>query len=99
MRSSFKNVALVTLGVILGVGVTMQYSALAHKPVDGMPIEGLHQLAHAWTARPTANCAKGPKANSSAWASRSTRAKKAMSASSPRSRTRRPPVPASRREI
>ena len=48
MRSSFKNVALVTLGVILGVGVTMQYSALAHKPVDGMPIEGLHQLAHAY---------------------------------------------------
>jgi carboxyl-terminal processing protease len=48
MRSSFKNVALVTLGVILGVGVTMQYSALAYKPVDGMPIEGLHQLAHAY---------------------------------------------------
>jgi carboxyl-terminal processing protease len=48
MRSSFKNVALVTLGVILGVGVTMQYSALAHKPVDGMPIEGLHELAHAY---------------------------------------------------
>jgi carboxyl-terminal processing protease len=48
MRSSFKNVALVTLGVILGVGVTMQYSALAHKPVDGIPIEGLHQLAHAY---------------------------------------------------
>jgi carboxyl-terminal processing protease len=48
MRSSFKNVALVTLGVILGVGVTMQYSALAHKPVDGMSIEGMHQLAHAY---------------------------------------------------
>jgi len=48
MRSSFKNVVLVTLGVILGVGVTMQYSALARKPVDGMPIEGLHELAHAY---------------------------------------------------
>ncbi|MBW8899647.1 MAG: S41 family peptidase [Massilia sp.] len=48
MRSSFKNAALITLGVILGVGVTMQYSALAHKPVDGMPIEGLHELAHAY---------------------------------------------------
>jgi carboxyl-terminal processing protease len=48
MRSSFKNVALVTLGVILGVGVTMQYSALAHKPVAGMPIEGLHQLAQVY---------------------------------------------------
>jgi len=49
MRSSFKNAALVTLGVILGVGVTMQYSALARKPVDGMPIAGLHQLAHAYS--------------------------------------------------
>jgi carboxyl-terminal processing protease len=48
MRSSFKNVALITLGVVLGIGVTMQYSALAHRPVDGMPIEGLRQLAHAY---------------------------------------------------
>ncbi|WP_198119043.1 S41 family peptidase [Massilia rhizosphaerae] len=48
MRSSFKNVALITLGVILGVGVTMQYSALANKPVDGMPVDGLRQLAHAY---------------------------------------------------
>ena len=49
MRATFKNVGLVTLGVILGVAVTMQFSALAHKPVeDAMPIDSLHQLAHAY---------------------------------------------------
>jgi len=49
MRPSFKNAGLLTLGVILGVAVTMQYSALARKPVaDGMPIDSLRQLADAW---------------------------------------------------
>ncbi len=49
MRPSFKNAGLVTLGVILGVAVTMQFSALAHKPVaDGMPIDSLRRLADAW---------------------------------------------------
>jgi carboxyl-terminal processing protease len=46
MASRFKNYGLVTLGVILGVGVTMQFSSLATKPVeDGMPIDALHQVA------------------------------------------------------
>jgi carboxyl-terminal processing protease len=49
MRPTFKNAALVTLGAVLGVAVTMQFSALATKPVaDGMPIENLHQLAAAY---------------------------------------------------
>ncbi|WP_296951611.1 S41 family peptidase [uncultured Massilia sp.] len=49
MRPTFKNAGLVTLGVILGVAVTMQFSALAHKPVaDGMPIDSLRRLADAW---------------------------------------------------
>ncbi|QJD99912.1 S41 family peptidase [Massilia forsythiae] len=49
MRANYKNAGLVTLGVILGVAVTMQFSALAHKPVeDAMPIDSLHQLAHAY---------------------------------------------------
>jgi carboxyl-terminal processing protease len=42
----FKNASLVTLGVVLGVAVTMQFSALAQKPVeDGIPVESLQQLA------------------------------------------------------
>ena len=46
MGSSLKHYGLVTLGVILGVGVTMQFSSLAHKPVeDGMPVEALRQVA------------------------------------------------------
>jgi carboxyl-terminal processing protease len=46
MGSKLKHSALLTLGVILGVAVTMQFSALAQKPVDnGMPIESLRQLA------------------------------------------------------
>ena len=49
MRPTFKNAGLVTLGVILGVAVTMQFSGLARKPVaDGIPIENLHRLADAW---------------------------------------------------
>jgi carboxyl-terminal processing protease len=46
MGSKLRHSALLTLGAILGVAVTMQFSALAQKPVDnGMPIESLRQLA------------------------------------------------------
>jgi carboxyl-terminal processing protease len=46
MGSKLKHSALLTLGAILGVAVTMQFSALAQKPVaDGMPVENLRQLA------------------------------------------------------
>jgi carboxyl-terminal processing protease len=49
MRIPYKNVGLVTLGVVLGVAVTMQFSAIAQKPVaDGMPIESLQRLAEAY---------------------------------------------------
>ncbi|MGH8854589.1 MAG: S41 family peptidase, partial [Telluria sp.] len=46
MGSTFKNSCLVGLGAIAGVAVTMQFSALAHKPVEaGMPMAELRQLA------------------------------------------------------
>jgi carboxyl-terminal processing protease len=46
---SLKNAGLLTLGAILGVAVTMQFSALAHKPVaDAMPIEQLRSLSAAY---------------------------------------------------
>ena len=46
MGSTFKNSGLVGLGVIAGVAVSMQFSALAQKPVEpGMPLEELRQLA------------------------------------------------------
>jgi len=46
MGSTFKNSCLVGLGAIAGVALTMQLSALAHKPVDaGMPLAELRQLA------------------------------------------------------
>ncbi len=46
MGSKLRHSALLTLGAILGVAVTMQFSALARKPVDkGMPLDSLHQLA------------------------------------------------------
>ena len=46
MGSTFKNSCLVGLGAIAGVAVTMQFSALAQKPVDaGMPLAELRQLA------------------------------------------------------
>jgi len=49
MRSTFKNTCLVGLGVIAGVGLTMQFSALAFKPsLDAsMPVAELRQLADA----------------------------------------------------
>ena len=46
MGSKLRHSALLTLGAILGVAVTMQFSALAYKPVeDGMPLDSLRQLA------------------------------------------------------
>jgi carboxyl-terminal processing protease len=49
MRPSIKNAGLLTLGAILGVAVTMQFSALAHKPVaDAMPLEQLRSLSAAY---------------------------------------------------
>jgi carboxyl-terminal processing protease len=49
MGYSFKNVGLVALGVGLGAAVTMQFSALAHKPVaDGLPMDDLQRLAAAY---------------------------------------------------
>jgi carboxyl-terminal processing protease len=49
MGSSFKSAALVTAGVIAGVAVSMQFSALAHKPVQqAMPIAELQKLAEVY---------------------------------------------------
>jgi carboxyl-terminal processing protease len=49
MGSTLKNVGLVAAGVVLGVAVTMQLSALAQKPVaDGMPVDSLRRLADAY---------------------------------------------------
>jgi carboxyl-terminal processing protease len=46
MGSTLKNSGLVSLGLIAGVAVSMQFSALAQKPVEpGMPLEELRQLA------------------------------------------------------
>jgi carboxyl-terminal processing protease len=46
MGSKLKNSGLVALGVITGVAISMQFSALAQKPVDaGMPLAELHRLA------------------------------------------------------
>jgi len=46
MGSTFKNSCLVGLGAIAGVAATMQFSALAQKPVEaGMPLAELRQLA------------------------------------------------------
>jgi carboxyl-terminal processing protease len=46
MGSKLKNSGLISLGVIAGVAVSMQFSALAQKPVEaGMPLAELRQLA------------------------------------------------------
>ena len=46
MGSTLKNTSLVGLGVIAGVAVSMQFSALAQRPVNpAMPLEELRQLA------------------------------------------------------
>ncbi|MDB5936089.1 MAG: peptidase [Massilia sp.] len=46
MGSTLKNSGLVGLGLVAGVAVSMQFSALAQRPVEpGMPLEELRQLA------------------------------------------------------
>ncbi len=46
MGSTLKQAGLVAVGVIAGVAVSMQFSALAQKSLDpGMPLAELHQLA------------------------------------------------------
>ncbi|HEU4777753.1 MAG TPA: S41 family peptidase [Telluria sp.] len=46
MGPTLKHSGLVGLGAIAGVAISMQFSAIAQKPVDqGMPIEELRQLA------------------------------------------------------
>jgi carboxyl-terminal processing protease len=50
MGSKIKHSALLTLGVILGVAVTMQFSALAQKPVEnGIPVDSLRRLADTYS--------------------------------------------------
>ncbi len=50
MGSKLRHSALLTLGAILGVAVTMQFSALAQKPVaNGMPIDSLRRLADVYS--------------------------------------------------
>jgi carboxyl-terminal processing protease len=46
MGSKLKNTALISLGAIAGVAISMQFSALAQKPVESsMPLAQLRQLA------------------------------------------------------
>lgn len=46
MRSTLKNTGLLAVGVAAGVAVTMQFSALAYKPVEpSMPLDQLQELA------------------------------------------------------
>ena len=46
MGSTLKNTGLLAVGVAAGVAVTMQFSALAYKPVEpSMPLDELRQLA------------------------------------------------------
>jgi carboxyl-terminal processing protease len=50
MGSRLKHSALIILGAVLGVAVTMQFSALAHKSVEnGMPVENLRTLADVYS--------------------------------------------------
>ncbi|MDQ1815030.1 S41 family peptidase [Massilia sp. CCM 9210] len=49
MGSTLKNSGLVGLGALAGVAFSMQFSALAQKPVEqGMPLEELRQLSDAY---------------------------------------------------
>jgi carboxyl-terminal processing protease len=51
MGSKLKNTGLVSVGVIAGVAISMQFSALAQKPVeDGIPLAELRQLADVYGA-------------------------------------------------
>lgn len=49
MSTKLKNLGLVGLGVVAGVAVSLQFSALAHRPVGpGIPMEQLHELARVY---------------------------------------------------
>jgi carboxyl-terminal processing protease len=49
MGSKLKNSGLIGLGAIAGVAISMQFSALAQKPVDaGMPMDSLRELANVY---------------------------------------------------
>jgi carboxyl-terminal processing protease len=49
MGSTLKNSGLVSIGVIVGVAVSMQFSALAYKPVEAdIPLQQLHELANVY---------------------------------------------------
>src|SRR4051812_45852012 len=46
MGPTLKNSGLIGIGVIAGMAVSMQFSAIAQRPVEpGMPLEELRQLA------------------------------------------------------
>ena len=46
MRSKLKNIGLVVVGLIAGVALSMQLSAMAQRPADGpLPLEELRQLS------------------------------------------------------
>ena len=48
MGSTLKNAGLLAVGLAAGAAVTMQFSALAYKPVEpSMPLDQLQQLARA----------------------------------------------------
>jgi carboxyl-terminal processing protease len=49
MAFHYPKTALIALGAILGVALTMQFSALSHKQLDpALPLDALHQLADAY---------------------------------------------------
>lgn len=49
MGSRLKNTGLVAAGAIAGVAISMQFSALAQKPVDaGMPMDSVRELANVY---------------------------------------------------
>src|SRR5205085_6135961 len=49
MGTKLKNSGLIGLGAVVGVAISMQFSALAQKPVDaGMPMDSLRELANVY---------------------------------------------------
>ena len=49
LGSKLKNISLVGVGVVAGVAVSMQFSAIAQRPVSpAIPVEQLHQLANVY---------------------------------------------------
>jgi carboxyl-terminal processing protease len=50
MGTKIKNAGLVGMGVIAGVAVSLQFSAIAQKPAEaGLPLDELHQLADVYS--------------------------------------------------